>query len=143
MEEPVFDPEALRHLMEELIPFNKYLGLKVAEFGEDSVTLRIPFQDHLIGDPVRPALHGGVVSMLADTAGGAACFMALEQTSRISTVDLVVDYLKPGPLKDIECRARVVRAGNRVCVAVCDVYGAGDEEPFAQGRGVYNVAPLK
>jgi uncharacterized protein (TIGR00369 family) len=138
-----WDLENLTQLMEEFIPFNKFLGMKVKSISEGKCALRIPFRDELIGDPARPALHGGVTSMLIDTAGGAACFSALDAESRVSTVDLVVDYLRPGPLTDIEARARVVRAGNRVCIAMVDVYGDGDDEPFAQGRGVYNVSRSK
>lgn len=138
-----FDEDALRELMEQLIPFNRFLGLKLLRFSDDEVALGIPYREELIGDPVRPALHGGVISMLIDTAGGAATFVAAKQLSKISTVDLVVDYLRPGPLEDIEARARIVRRGNRVCIAAIDVFGqTNPDEPFAQGRGVYNIVPV-
>jgi len=140
-----FDVDALRELMEEHIPFNKFLGLKLKSVGDNEVTLTIPYRKELIGDPSRPALHGGVISMLIDTAGGAATFVAAQQLAKISTVDLVVDYLRPGPLVDIEARARIVRRGNRVCIAAVDVMSSGgdDDEPFAQGRGVYNISPMR
>src|SRR5678816_271703 len=66
------DPEALRQIMEELIPFNKHLGLRVLESRRSSVRLSLPFREEFIGDPMRRALHGGVLSTLADTAGGMA-----------------------------------------------------------------------
>jgi uncharacterized protein (TIGR00369 family) len=138
-----WDPDTLRELIEEHIPFNKYLGLKLTRISDDGVTLSIPFREEFVGDPIRPALHGGVISMLIDTAGGAATYVAAKQLSRVSTVDLVVDYLRAGPLADIHCHARVKRRGNRVCIVMCDVVEEGGEEPFAQGRGVYNIAPFK
>lgn len=145
MEEPLWSYDGLKQLLEEQIPYNKFLGLKLDEVSEETVTLRIPFFPELVGDPWRPALHGGVISMLIDTAGGAAVFHAVKQLTKISTVDLVVDYLRPGPLADIVAVARVVRKGNRVCIATVDVHagGAAADGPFAQGRGVYNIAPLQ
>jgi acyl-coenzyme A thioesterase PaaI-like protein len=58
----------------------------------------------------------------------------------ISTVDLRVDYLRPGPLCDLVCEARVVRAGNRVSVTDMNLFGVVDkDQTVATGKGVYNV----
>ncbi len=125
------------------IPYNKLLGLKVDRVTRGEVVLRIPWRDELIGDVSRPALHGGVTSMIADTAGGAACFTMLERpTDRVSTVDLRVDYLRPGRAEDVVCRAKIVRVGNRVGVARMEVFSGDpelDAEPIATGQGVYNI----
>lgn len=130
----------MRSLMEEHIPFNKYLGLKALTISVDLVELMLPFKPELIGDPIRHALHGGTISMLIDTAGGAVAFMNVDESERVSTVDLVVDYLRPGPAAAIVARARVVRRGNRVCTANVDVVHAEDRSiVIAQGRGVYNI----
>ena len=135
--------------MEERIPFNKHMGLKAVALRAGHAVLRLPWADHLIGDPMRPAVHGGVFSMLADTAGGAACFSLLaKRTDRVSTVDLRIDYLRPGAAGgDIFCVADVVRMGNRVAVARMSVFcgtlpDSGTQErdqPVATGQAVYNV----
>jgi uncharacterized protein (TIGR00369 family) len=133
--------EAIRALMEEAIPFNKHLGLKVLVVTPELVELLLPFRPEHIGDPVRYVLHGGTISMLIDTAGGAAAFMNIADGERVSTVDLVIDYLRPGPAADIIARARVVRRGNRVVTANVEVVAASDRSVvIAQGRGVYNIA---
>jgi uncharacterized protein (TIGR00369 family) len=137
---PSWHPDVLRELMEEQIPFNKFLGLRARKIASDEVVLHLPFKPELIGDPLRQALHGGTISMLIDTAGGAVAFMNVGEGERVSTVDLVVDYLRPGPPADILAKARVVRRGNRVCTANVDVVRADDETvAIAQGRGVYNI----
>jgi uncharacterized protein (TIGR00369 family) len=131
---------AIERLMTDEIPFNRHLGLRVLALDPGEVKLWLPFRPEFIGDPVRRALHGGVVSMLIDTAGGAAAFISVEEGDRISTVDLVVDYLRPGPPEDIVATARVVRRGNRICL--CTVEVAPTESPgdvFALGRAVYNI----
>lgn len=138
-----WDPELVRALMEEHVPFNKHLGLKALKVTAEEVELCLPFREHFIGDPIRGALHGGTISSLIDTAGGAVAFLNVSNEERVSTVDLVVDYLRPGPAADIVARARIVRRGNRVIISNVDVLPReGDQYVIAQGRGVYNVARL-
>ena len=132
---------------EQGIPFNTHLGLRVDTLVRGVAVLRLPFREELIGDRGRPALHGGVTSMLADTAGGAACFSMLDRDEdRVSTVDLRVDYLRPGAAADVVCRAEVVRMGNRVSATTMSLYSGGlpgqgalDDRPFATAHGVYNI----
>lgn len=147
---PAIDPRLapLVQFMEEGIPFNRYLGLKVERLGNGHCVLRIPFREQLIGDPFRPALHGGVTSMLVDAAGGSACFSMLgSYRDRVSTIDLRVDYLRPGPSADLLCEARVLRLGNKVAVCRMEVFSGTvpapgtpeREQAVATGQGVYNV----
>ena len=53
--------------LEEQVAFNRYLGVQVAALTEGFARLELPFRDELVGDPFRPALHGGALSALADT----------------------------------------------------------------------------
>jgi uncharacterized protein (TIGR00369 family) len=139
-----WDPRVIRELMEEHIPFNKHLGMKALVVTPELVDLMLPFRPEYIGDPMRPALHGGTISTLIDTAGGAVAFLNVDASERVSTVDLVVDYLRPGPAADIVARAKIVRRGNRVIIANVSVFGAATPDDIvAQGRGVYNVAKHK
>ncbi len=136
------DAELLRHLMENEIPFNRYLGVRVAAIREGYARLEVPFRDELVGDPLRPALHGGVISALADAAGGAAVWMGIfDARARVSTIDLRIDYLRPAKLADIVAEASVVRLGNRVGVADVRLFHSnGNDETVATGKGVYNIS---
>ena len=144
----VVDPSVVAiviKFMEEQVPFNRFLGMKAVEFGEGEAVLKIPFRDELIGDPFRPALHGGVISTLLDTTGGAAVFSTLSDIKdRTSTVDLRVDYLRPGRMEDLYARAHIVRVGNRVAVVDLKAFHSGAEDaPVATGTGVYNIRRAK
>ena len=135
------DAVALRQVMEELIPFNRVLGIRVVEIDTGHVRMEIPFREELIGDPVRRAVHGGVISALADTAGGCAVWSALdEETARVSTIDIRIDYLRPGRPETLVAEANVVRAGRRVGVADIRLFHpSAPAESIATGKGVYNV----
>ena len=135
--------ESLKRFFEEKIPFNTFLGMKVDKLDEGFARLRVPYFENLIGDPVRPALHGGVVSTLADTAGGIAAFTSVGPGDVLSTVDLRVDYLRPAALQDLVAEARVLRTGNRMVVCDIAVFHDDPDHRVATGKGVYNVKRAK
>jgi uncharacterized protein (TIGR00369 family) len=124
--------------MEDFSPFNRLLGLKGEHAEPGRVVMLLPVREDFIGDPRRPALHGGVISSLIDTAGGAAAWTALEHGETVSTVDLRVDFLEPANLDSpLRAEAELLRKGNRVChVRVGVTQGS---RLVADGRGVYNI----
>ncbi|MBI4699840.1 MAG: PaaI family thioesterase [Deltaproteobacteria bacterium] len=126
--------------MNEQIPFNRFLGIRVGEVRDGFVALDLPFREEFVGNPMVPALHGGVLSALLDTCGGAAVWTQVDDGDSVSTVDLRVDYLRPGPLADLRCEGTVQRLGNRVGVVDMRLFATGNPERLiATGKGVYNV----
>ena len=132
-------------MMETQIPFNRVIGIRVAEVDRGRVRLEIPFRDELIGDAVRRAMHGGVISTLADTAGGAAVWSAVEDPrARVQTIDLRVDYLRPGRGETLVAEATVARVGRRVGVADVRLFHpSAPLEDVATAKGVYNIGVFK
>jgi uncharacterized protein (TIGR00369 family) len=139
------DAETLKQVMESFIPFNVYLGVRVVHIDRKTCRLEVPFRPELVGDPVRPALHGGVLSALADAAGGGAMWLGIEDPrARVSTIDLRIDYLRPARLEAVVAEAHVVRLGNRVGVADVRLYNAPSPDvTIATGKGVYNITISK
>jgi uncharacterized protein (TIGR00369 family) len=140
---PTFDPETIAKVREFFargIPFNNFLGMEVVTFEAGLARVRIPFRSELVGDPFRPALHGGVVATLVDATGGAAVWSTLSLADRVSTIDIRVDYLRPGRLEEVIAEARVRRAGNRVGVAQIVAYHpSAPDEHIAEAMGVYSI----
>jgi uncharacterized protein (TIGR00369 family) len=137
--------DVLKQVMEEMIPFNRYLGVRAAVVRKGFARLEVPFRDELVGDPMRPALHGGVLSALADTCGGAAVWVSIDdERARISTIDLRVDYLRPARLATLIAEATVVRLGNRVGVTDMRMFHPDAEsDTIATGKGVYSIVIKK
>ncbi len=131
--------EVMRAFMEEHIPFNRFLGMKLVDARKGFAHISLPFRDELVGDPFKPALHGGVLSALADTVGGCAVFTVIEAGARCSTIDLRIDYLRPGKLEGLQAQAEILRVGNRVAVAKVDVFHTDAATPIAVAMGVYAV----
>ncbi len=130
-----------KKICEEIIPFNRFLGIKLTRVSRGKVRLILPFRKEFIGDPDRPAIHGGVLSTLMDTAGGAAAWTLLNHGDRLSTVDLLVDYLLPATPADLQADAEVIGVGNRVAVVQISV--RQKRKLVANGRAVYNIVRSK
>jgi uncharacterized protein (TIGR00369 family) len=128
----------LLRIMEDLVPFNRLLGIRGGECKKGFAVMLLPVRPEHIGDPRRPALHGGVLSALIDTAGGVAAWSALPPEESVSTVDLRVDYLEPARAHgELRAEAELVRKGNRVCHVKIAVTQEG--VLVAEGRAVYNI----
>ncbi|MCB9706563.1 MAG: hotdog fold thioesterase [Myxococcales bacterium] len=138
------DPEAIAAVIEffeRSIPFNRFLGFRVERHAPGECLVRVPWRPEFVGDPERPALHGGLSATVADTAGGLACLLALGGLDHpVSTIDFRVDYLKAGRLEDLLCAAKVLRLGARIAVVRMELYsGSTDEAPIAVAQGAYAV----
>jgi uncharacterized protein (TIGR00369 family) len=134
------EPRTLTRILEEFIPFNRFLGVRTLELDDGVARLELPFRPELVGNPLRQALHGGVISMLLDSTGGAAVWTQIRRDDLPSTIDLRVDYLRPARAETLIGQGRVVRLGNRVGVVELRAYHPGDaERPVAAGMGVYSI----
>ncbi len=132
--------QTIRQLMEELIPFNRHLGVRLAALRPGFARLELPFREEFVGNPLSRVLHGGVISALIDNCGGAAVWSQIEEGDLVATVDLRVDYLRPTPSRDVACEGVVQRLGNRVGVAEMRLFTIADPGTLlATGKGVYNV----
>jgi uncharacterized protein (TIGR00369 family) len=124
----------------ESIPFHVWLGVHVPELADGLAVLSLPFRPELVGDSRRPALHGGVLSTLADAAGGTAVWTRCGAHDRLATIDLRVDYLRPAPAEDLCATGTVRLIGNRVGNAVVRITPAADPDLIlVEARGVYNI----
>jgi uncharacterized protein (TIGR00369 family) len=119
--------EALTELWEQRISFNQLLGLKVVSLKPGDVRVRLDMRAELVGHYAYGRLHGGVISAALDALGGMALMVELgekhidesaEQVmhrfARMGTIDLRVDFLRPGLGQHFIGRAEVTRLGGRI-----------------------------
>jgi uncharacterized protein (TIGR00369 family) len=136
----------MRKVMEQHIAFNKHLGLKVESFDLQAPKLRFDMRPELVGNPARQILHGGVISATLDVAGGFAIMLSLAAdmtgipTSfpNMGTIDLRVDYLRPGRGKHFVATARIVRKGKRIAVTHMELHNDAGEL-IATGGAAYVI----
>ena len=95
-----YDEKDMYPLMEfqqimESLPQCQALGIKMAKFTRGHCETYLEYDEKLAGDPDTGIIHGGVVTTLMDTAGGASAFSVIKAGQTVATLDLRIDYLKP------------------------------------------------
>lgn len=133
----------------ENIPFNKLVGMQLVYVGRDRVDVKMEMTPEVIGNFVHGNLHGGVISSLLDVAGGGMAVVgAYERTrdmtdeerqkilNKVGTIDIRVDYLRPGRGEWFLATARLLRTGNKVAVTRMELHNDQDDL-IALGTGTY------
>jgi uncharacterized protein (TIGR00369 family) len=150
-----FEPEfiaGLKAIFEEKIVFNQVLGLKITRLSSAQVTGRIDMRPELVGHYSFNRIHGGVISAGLDALGGLAVMAAigarhmdesplqrLHRFAKLGTIDLRIDYLRPGISEYFELRAEVMRLGSRVASTRME-FLAADGKLLSTGAGAYIVS---
>ncbi len=135
-------------LFRDAMPYHELLGIEVKQ-RDQQVYLRCPWKDSLTGNPYQKILHGGVTASLLDTIGGlTAALQAVKQTpadelgameqrlATMGTVDMRVDYLRPGRGHEFIATAEIIRSGARVAVCRMELHNE-QQDHIAFGTGTY------
>jgi len=127
------------------VPHAVRLGIKVVELGRCFATLRLPWSDDLVGDPVRGVVFGGVITTLLDQASGIAVQCALPEFMTIATLDLRIDYLRAAePGHDLVARAECYKLTNTVAFVRGSAWDRDSGDPFASMLATFMlVGPLR
>lgn len=132
-------------------PFLEFLGLTIETMDTDNIYIKLAMRDELRGYPGDGALHGGVISAMIDIIGGTVvAWNMLKETKgqplqelakkfkNMSTVDLRVDYLRPGKGKMFTATASILRTGKKLAVTRMELYNE-EQCLIAVGTGTYTV----
>jgi len=134
------------------VPYIQFLGIAFDRRG-DELTATLPFDEKLIGNPMLPALHGGVTAAFLETTAIIELSWSLlweeMEAGRIDatlldplhlprlpkTIDFTVDYLRSGLPRDAYARARVNRSGRRYASVHVEAWQDNRSRLFAQATG--------
>jgi len=143
--------DRLRRLYEERLPFNRVLGITVTSVTSDGGTMAFSMREDLIGNVFHRTLHGGVISSVLDAVGGLTASASLAPRAaglseeevkgmfaQVGTIDLRVDYLRPGRGNRFSASGRVMRSGRKVAVVRMEMHNE-DKLLVAVGTGTYMV----
>ncbi len=143
--------EIVQQIFSTKIPFNNLLGLKLETLDIDNAKITFEMRDELVGNFIHGILHGGVISATLDVMGGFTAFLGIlrkmedrsyeekiERFSRLGTIDLRIDYLRPGKGKLFIATGSVLRTGNKVAVTRMELHN-DENKLIALGTGTYLV----
>ncbi|HVM99342.1 MAG TPA: PaaI family thioesterase [Caulobacteraceae bacterium] len=127
MTDVAVDPQALLDAW----PYARFLGARL----EAGVAV-LPFAERLIGNPILPALHGGVVASFLELA---ALAKLDAEGRRARTIDITVDYLRPARSVTTYAEARILKLGRRAANLAVEAWQEDRESPVAALRGHFMI----
>jgi acyl-coenzyme A thioesterase PaaI-like protein len=134
------------------VPYIQFLGIEFDRRG-DELTAVLPFDEKLIGNPMLPAIHGGVTAAFLESTAviGLAWSVLWEEiesgeieTDELAighlprlpkTIDFSIDYLRTGLPRDAYARATVNRSGRRYASVHVEAWQDQRDKLFAQATG--------
>ena len=143
--------QLLKEITEEKIPFNKLIGMKIETLDLDKIGIRFEMRPELVGNFTRGNLHGGVISSVLDVTGGMVAWIGImkkmegqsfdeisDRFNKIGTIDIRVDYLRPGLGEYFIATGSTLRTGNKVSVSRMELHN-DKKILIAVGTGTYLV----
>lgn len=109
----------------------RLIGASMTEVAPGRVTIELPVRDELTQQ--HKFVHGGVVGMIADSAGGYAAFTLMPADASVLTVEYKINMLAPATGDRLVARGAVLKPGRTLSIVRADVFGvtAGQERLVA------------
>ena len=121
-------PLLLLQAIARFVPHNAALGIRFVSFADGRVTLSLPYDKKLIGNPLTGVLHGGAITAVLDAACGMAVLVKLALPIPVATLDLRIDYLKPAtPGQEVFARAECFKVTRSIAFVRCEAFHDGGE----------------
>ena len=122
------------------IRWNAELGVTLESMAPGKVSLRLPYDKRWVGDPATGVLHGGVITALLDSCGGAAVMAHPTAAIGTATISLRLDYMRGAePGRDVIATAECHRATRHVAFVRVEAHDGARTEPVATATGTFTL----
>lgn len=124
----------------EVIPHAKALRMTLTEIGAGRAEIVMPYDARLVGDPATGVIHGGAVSVLMDTCGGAAAMADASAPAAAATLDLRIDYMRGAvPGKALRAQATCYHVTRSIAFVRAFATDDESETPVATATGAFTL----
>jgi uncharacterized protein (TIGR00369 family) len=128
----------------EALPHCKALDMALTDIGDGVAEISMPYNVQLIGDPTTGVIHGGAVSALMDTCGGAAVMSHPKAPAGTATIDLRIEYMRPAtPGQTIRAIATCYHVTRSVAFVRAVAMDEDADRPVASATGAFTVEQPK
>jgi uncharacterized protein (TIGR00369 family) len=124
----------------EAVPYSKFLGLTAKHEGAELITT-MTYAPHLIGNPALPALHGGTLGALLESAAIFELLVRAETIVLPKTITLTIDYLRAAEAgRDVVCHATCYKRTRNVAFTRAIAYHDDPADPIASSVGTFMLS---
>ena len=116
------------------IPYARLLGVEFAEESDGRLLFTLPFRQASIGNPILPALHGGVIGGFMENAALIPLMWVRESGDPPKTIDFSLDYLRSGKPATLHARCEFTRQGKRIANMQITAWQDDENKPVAVAR---------
>lgn len=124
------------------IPYARFIGVR-AELAGDEMTAVLPFSDTIVGNPVLPAIHGGVLGAFMEMTALAQLSIAEPLKRQPRTIDVSIEYLRSGRPLTTFARARINKVGRRIANVHVEAWQEQRAAPIAALRGHFLLTSVE
>ncbi|MBF8701033.1 MULTISPECIES: PaaI family thioesterase [Pseudomonas] len=125
-----------------LIPYAGLIGIECEREGDD-LLFRLPASQDNIGNPLLPAIHGGVIAGFMELSAALYLLIFSESASIPKIIDFSIDYLRAGHFRDTYAQCQLWRQGRRVTNVAITAWQGDRQAPIATARAHFKIEPEK
>ncbi|AVT83430.1 PaaI family thioesterase [Rhodopseudomonas palustris] len=116
-------------------PYPRFLGIRV----DGDAQAIMPYDPKLVGNPILPALHGGVIGAFLETAAIVSVRREVGLATAPKPIGLTVNYLRSGRPLDTFAKVSIVKQGRRLVAFEAQAYQRDPAEPIASCYGHFKL----
>ena len=125
-----------------LIPYAGLIGIRCERQGDD-LLFHLPANPDNIGNPLLPAIHGGVIAGFMELSAALYLLIYSESASIPKIIDFSIDYLRAGHYRDTFAQCQLWRQGRRVTNVAITAWQGDRDAPIATARAHFKIEPEK
>lgn len=122
----------------ELLPYARKIGMRCQSLGDDALFV-LPENRENTGNPVLPALHGGVLGGFMEMSAVIHLMLFMDEPKIPKIVDFSIDYLRSSKVQDVFAECDVVRQGSRIANVSITAWQSRRETPVATARAHFRL----
>jgi len=120
------------------IPYLDWMGVRLEQRDGELISV-LPFQEMLIGNPMLPALHGGVTGAFLESAAIISLMATLDTPKMPKTINITIEYLRPGGPQDSYAAGIITKQGRRVANVRAEAWQEDRAHPIAAANAHFLI----